>query len=88
MPGPWRAVWAYSAKRCARDNRTLTQEHRARSVIDGDKPARATRFVKTTGTARTLDEAPLAKARKVAGVKGYVTNIPATVMGPAEVIAS
>ncbi|QAY68703.1 IS1634 family transposase [Xylanimonas protaetiae] len=88
-PASWRAVWAYSAKRFARDNRTLTaQEDRARSVIDGDKPARATRFVKTTGTARTLDETALARARKVAGLKGYVTNIPATVMAPGEVISS
>jgi hypothetical protein len=88
-PASWRAVWAYSTKRFARDNRTLTaQENRARSVIDGDKPARATRFVKTTGTARTLDEAALTRARKVAGLKGYVTNIPATVMPPTEVISS
>ena len=88
-PASWRAIWAYSAKRFARDNRTLNaQENRARSVIDGDKPARATRFVKTTGSARTLDEAALARARKVAGLKGYVTNIPATVMPPAEVISS
>lgn len=88
-PASWRAVWAYSAKRFARDNRTLTaQENRARSGIDGDKTARATRFVKTTGTARTLDEAALTRARKVTGLKGYFTNIPASSMGPDEAIAS
>lgn len=32
--GSWRAVWAYSAKRAARDNKTLTaQENRALAVI-------------------------------------------------------
>ena len=88
-PASWRAVWAYSAKRFTRDNKTLNaQENRARAVIEGDKPARGTRFVKTTGSARTLDQAALTRARRVAGLKGYVTNIPATVMAPAEVITS
>lgn len=37
-PGSWRAVRAYSAKRAARDARTLTlQENRARAVIAGEK---------------------------------------------------
>lgn len=32
-PGSWRVLWAYSAKRFARDNRTLhAQEARARAV--------------------------------------------------------
>jgi len=40
-PKSWRAVWAFSAKRFARDNRTLTaQENRARDVISGAKAAR------------------------------------------------
>ena len=45
-PGSWRAVWAYSAKRAARDNRTLTiQENRAKEVVSGEKTTKATRFV-------------------------------------------
>jgi len=37
----WRAVWAYSAKRAARDSKTLTlQENRAKAVIAGEKTAR------------------------------------------------
>ena len=88
-PGSWRAVWAYSGKRFARDNRTLNaQEARARAVVDGEKAARTPRFVTTAGDARVLDETALARARRVAGLKGYVTNIPATAMDPAEVIAS
>ena len=85
----WRAVWAYSGKRFARDNRTLNaQEARARAVIDGEETARTPRFVKTSGDAKTLDQTALARARKVAGLKGYVTNIPATVMTADQVIAS
>ncbi len=88
-PGSWRAVWAYSTKRAARDTKTLTlQENRARAVIAADKAARTPRFVKTTGNARTLDEAALARARRLVGLKGYVTNIPAQLMPAGEVIGS
>jgi len=85
----WRAVWAYSAKRAVRDNRTLTlQEERARAVIAGDKAARSPRFVTTTNGSRKLDEASLARARRLVGLKGYVTNIPADLMPAHEVISS
>ncbi|MFC7579879.1 IS1634 family transposase [Schaalia naturae] len=88
-PGSWRAVWAYSTKRAARDGKTLTlQENRARAVIAGQKAARTPRFVKTTGEARSLDEAALARARRLVGLKGYVTNIPAQLMAASEVIGS
>ena len=87
--GSWRAVWAYSARRAARDNKTLTaQENRARAVVDGEKNARTPRFVTIKGDARTLDEKALARARRLAGLKGYVTNIPATVMDSSQVISS
>ena len=85
----WRAVWAYSAKRAARDHKTLTlQENRAKAVIAGEKAARTPRFVKKNGGATVLDEASLARARRLVGLKGYVTNIPATVMPAGEVISS
>lgn len=87
-PKAWRAVWQYSASRARRDLRTLdAQQARAEAVIDGTKPAKATRFVTLTGDERILDEASLARARRLAGLKGYVTNVAATVMPPREVIA-
>ncbi|GAB3350722.1 IS1634-like element ISMsm6 family transposase [Modestobacter lapidis] len=87
--GSWRAVWAYSAKRAARDNRTLTaQEDRARAVIDGQKAARTPRFVKATGDGHRMDQAALDRARRLVGLKGYVTNIPASIMARSEVISS
>jgi hypothetical protein len=87
--GSWRAVWAYSAKRAVRDNKTLTlQENRARQVVAGDKAARSPRFVKTGNGSRSVDEASLARARRLVGLKGYVTNIEAAIMPAAEVIAS
>ncbi len=88
-PNSWRTVWAYSAKRFARDNKTLTmQENRALAVIAGEKAARTPRFVKNTGGAKVLDTALLARARRLAGLKGYVTNMPTEMMPPAEVISS
>ena len=82
-------MWAYSRKRAVRDGKTLTlQENRARAVVAGDKSARTPRFVTTKHGTQTLDEVSLARARRLAGLKGYVTNIPATVMPADEVLGS
>ena len=88
-PGSWRAVWAYSTKRAVRDNRTLTlQENRAKEVVAGEKSARTPRFVKNTNGNKSLDETSLARARRLVGLKGYVTNIPPNLMCAGEVIGS
>ncbi|WP_018790414.1 IS1634 family transposase [Salinispora arenicola] len=88
-PGSWRAVWAYSHKRAVRDRRTLAaQEERARAVVDGQKTARTPRFVKTSNGSQTLDQVSLERARRLVGLKGYVTNIADTVMPAGEVISS
>lgn len=88
-PRSWRAVWAHSRKRAVRDSKTLTlQENKAKAVIAGEKAARTPRFVTTTAGTLTLDEASLERARRLAGLKGYVTNIPAHIMAADEVIAS
>lgn len=85
----WRAVWAYSAKRAVRDSKTLNlQEAKARAVIAGEKATRTPRFVKTRNGAQELDTTSLDRARRLVGLKGYVTNIEAVVMPAAEVIAN
>ena len=85
----WRAVWAHSEKRAARDNRTLdAQESRARAIIAGEKQPKRTRFVTTRAGDAALDEASPARARSPAGLKGHVTNIPSRLMGAAEVVSS
>ena len=71
-------------RRAVRDNQTLNaQEARARAVVDGGKAPKSTRFVKTTTSGRTVDEASIERARSLIGLKGYVTNIPVTLMEPA-----
>ena len=88
-PGSWRAVWAYSKKRAARDTRTLTaQASRARAVIAGERRPKGTRFVTVHQGDQVLDEASLARARSLVGLKGYVTNIPSCLMGAGEVVSS
>ncbi len=88
-PGSWRAIWVYSSKRFTRDNHTLdAQENRARAVIAGDKRPKSTRFVTTHKGDQVLDEASLARARRLAGLKGYVTNMPTRLMDAAEVVSS
>ena len=88
-PGSWRAVWSYSKRRAARDNQTLTaQANRARAVIAGEKQPRRTRFVTTRAGDAALDEASIARARSLVGLKGYVTNIPSRLMDAAEVVSS
>jgi hypothetical protein len=85
----WRAVWAYSAKRAVRDNKTLNlQESKARAVVAGDKAARTPRFVKIRNGTQQLDTASMERARRLVGLKGYVTNIEAALMPAAEVITS
>ncbi len=88
-PKSWRAVWAYSSKRAVRDSKTLNlHENKARAVVAGDKTARTPRFVTVRDGARELDEASLQRARRLVGLKGYVTNIDVTQMPATEVIAS
>ena len=76
-PGSWRAVWVYSTKRAARDNQTLTaQTNRARAVIAGEKRPKGTRFVTVHQGDQVLDEASIARARSLVGLKGYATFRP------------
>ncbi len=68
-PGPGGRCGPYSAKRAARDSKTLTaQENRARAVVAGEKAARTPRFVKTSngvhqpGRGRARPRPPLGRA--------------------------
>ena len=49
---------------------------------------RVARFVTTSKGTAVLDEASLARAKRLVGLKAYVTNIPASAMPAQEVIDS
>ena len=88
-PLAWRAVWQYSRKRAVRDQHTLTaQQNRAQAIIDGLHPPRKARFLKTSGATLTLDHTSLDRARRLTGLKGYVTNITVDTMPADQVISA
>lgn len=89
MSGSWRAIWQYTRRRWVRDMHTLNaQRNRAIGVIDGDTHPKKTRFIREAGGKLTFNQAVWDRAVQVAGLKGYVTNIPASLMPASEVIAS
>lgn len=51
------------------------QVAKARNAIAGKAPVKRNRFVKLTGAEKSLNQALEAKARGLAGIKGYVTNL-------------
>lgn len=85
----WRAVWQYRTKRAKRDLVTLEkQRDKALRVVEGQHNVKSARFVKTQGATRVFDQTTFDRAHRIAGWKGYVTNLPATTMDAVEVIAS
>ncbi|MCI6583488.1 MAG: transposase [Mobiluncus sp.] len=89
MGSSWRAVWQYSRRRAVRDQKTLNlQRAHALSVVEGGKRTRKPRFVRQSTKGAIFDAKAFARAEAVVGLKGYVTNIPASLMPSGEVIAS
>lgn len=59
---------------------------RAVAVINGAETVKSPRFVKTLRGKKALGEKALDRARRLVGLKGYVTNMPATRISAAEVV--
>lgn len=89
MDKSWRAVWQYSAKRARRNSITLEAQRRAAiDTVEGIKTSKNPRFVKITRSGYSFDEKAFHRAERLVGLKGYVTNIPVTLMPASEVIGS
>lgn len=84
-----RVVYQWSHKRQKRDDRAINaMVDRAEKVADGSRPLKKDRFVKIDGAQRGVDWDLVERARQLAGLKGYVTNLPVTTMtGPAVIAA-
>jgi hypothetical protein len=84
-----RVVYDYSFKRSQHDNRAINKMiERAEAVAAGTRPLKKDRFVKITDAVKAVDWDLVARARYLAGLKGYVTNIDTDTMdGPAVVAA-
>ncbi|MFL1377606.1 MULTISPECIES: IS1634 family transposase [unclassified Nocardiopsis] len=82
-----RVVYQYLFERHQRDQRAINaQISRAEKVADGTRPVKKDRFVRLDGTDKGVDWDLVQRARDLAGLKGYVTNIAPEVMGGQAVI--
>ena len=84
-----RVVYQWSVKRSQRDNKTINAHiARAEKAAAGKAPVTRIRFLKVTGATRELNQKTIGRARQLAGLKGYVTNLDPAVMHGAAVIAA
>jgi hypothetical protein len=84
-----RVVCEYSFKRSQHDNRAINKMiERAEAVAAGTRPLKKDRFVKITNTAKGVDWDLVERARYLAGLKGYVTNIDKDTMDGPDVVAA
>jgi len=84
-----RVVYQYAFKRAQHDNRAINaMVERAEKVAAGERPLKKDRFVTFTDNTTSVDWNLVERARALAGIKGYVTNIdPAVMDGPVVVAA-
>lgn len=76
-----RVVYQWTFKRQKRDDRNINKMvDRAEKIAAGSAPLKHTRFLKVTGSDKQLDQTQIDRARQLAGLKGYVTNIPVETM--------
>ena len=77
-----RVVYQYKQHRAQRDLKVLQdQRERALKVVETPSASKKPRFVKTRGNKPAFDEDLYNQAKRLAGLKGYVTNLPETVAG-------
>jgi hypothetical protein len=84
-----RVVYQWSFKRSQHDNRAINaMVDRAEKVATGQRPVKKDRFVTLDGADKAVDWDLVQRARDLAGLKGYVTNIPTTKMTGQAVVAA
>src|SRR5665811_1064553 len=84
-----RVVYQWRFARNKRDDRTINlMIAKAEKIADGKAPLRKARFLKVSGARTELDQTTIDRARQLAGLKGYVTNLTIDQMGGAKVIAA
>lgn len=84
-----RVLYQWSLKRQKHDEKTINaMVAKAQKITDGQAPMRKTRFLKVSGTKKQLDDPRIERARQLAGLKGYVTDLTVETMSGAAVIAA
>jgi hypothetical protein len=80
-------IYSYRADRARRTLRGIdAQVAKAENAVAGKTAIKRNRYVRLTGATKTVDRALETKNRALAGIKGYVTNLPNP--NPADVIAA
>ena len=84
-----RVVYHYLFARHKRDDRAINaMVDRAEKVAAGTRPLKKDRFVRIEGAERGVNWDLVERARQLAGLKGYVTNLPISTMDAAAVVAA
>jgi len=82
-----RIVYQWSFKRSKRDDKNInTMIAKAEKIAAGKAPMKKARFLKVTGASTHLDHKLIDRARQLAGLKGYVTNLTADKVAGIDVI--
>jgi transposase len=72
----YRIIYQYRAKRAALDLRNIDKQvAKARKALSGQIPAHRTKFLTVKAKSKQLNQKLIDKAKALAGVKGYVTNL-------------
>jgi transposase len=68
--------YQYRAERARRSLHGIDEQvAKAQKAVDGKAPVKRNRFIKLAGTTKTVNRDLEAKARALAGLKGYTTNL-------------
>ena len=74
----YRIVYQYKEKRAALDLRNIEKQiAKAQRIVSGQSPTRRSKFVTVKPKEKRLNRTLIDKAYALAGIKGYVTNLPA-----------
>jgi len=72
----YRVIYQYRAKRAALDLRNIEKQvAKAKKVLSGQIPTHRTKFITVKAKGKQLNQKLIDKARALAGIKGYVTNL-------------
>ena len=72
----YRVIYQYRAKRAALDLRNIEKQiAKARKVLSGQISVKKMKFLSVTARSKQLNQKLIDKARALAGIKGYVTNL-------------
>jgi len=72
----YRVIYQYRAKRAAMDLRNIEKQvTKAKRVLSGQIQSNKTKFLSVTAKSKQLNQKLIDKAKALAGIKGYVTNL-------------